>query len=183
MTIATRTEVKTFLGITGTDKDALIDALLPVADGVAEAYTGRAISQAAVTDFLRGGGESLVASAWPVTSVVVSDMSGTTAFTVSTDDYSVDEARGIITRQPIGASWPMGHRRWRVAYTGGWADGSAPDEIKWAVSEIISLIMSSSDSGLLQERDMDYSYARSVTLMEGFIPPAAKLILNRYRSL
>ena len=180
--LTTLAEVKDALAITDTGQDTQITQILAGVDGFVASFCARPIAAAARVDYASGGGTSLVAPVWPVSSdpaLVLYDMDA--AQTVAASSYTIIEDRGIIHSKQ-GRVWSHGPARWRMTYTGGFAAGSIPEAIKLAIAEIVGARLAGI-GGKAGESDMGYSYSLSAAQLggEGGMPPAARSLLAPYR--
>jgi hypothetical protein len=123
--LSTIARVKAFRGISGSGDDDLLNTLLAGVSQRMKSYMRRSIVSAAITDEKHDGdGESdtIVLADYPVIQppAVVLELNGTA---VDTDDYEVDEERGLLVRVTDGASsaWTAGRRNYSVDYTAGYA--------------------------------------------------------------
>lgn len=173
-------DVKATLGITGTNDDAAITALLAGADDAVAAYCGRAIRQASVTEHYNGGGPTIVVRSWPIAAspaLVLTDRVNDAV--VSTDTYEVDLETGQIRMKPAYGIFTRGINRWKVVYTGGYAPGSVPGAIKVGIAKMIEAGLQT--AGLKSESDMGYSYTRE-DMAAGAVPEIARAYLDKYRA-
>ena len=194
MALAALFEVKDGLGITGTDDDAQITALLEPVSALIEREAGRAFSSATVTERHAGGDATIALRRWPVASITtVTDKA--TGNVLASDQYELEGETGLLRRLSIGSQWASGRSRqivylredvpvlrWEIIYVGGPA--TAPEDIKLALYKAIGAsITGSGMAGLISEKDGDYSYVRSaMASAPGSLPPAAMAIVRSYRA-
>lgn len=179
--LVTLSDVKAALGITGDAQDGQINFLLAGADDMVAAYCGRAIRQAALVEYHDGGGPTITVTSWPVAAspaLVVTDR--VTGSVVSADTYDLDLTKGQISLRPAYGTFWRGHRRYQVAYTGGWTAGTVPGAIKAGIAKIIEAHMRA--AGLVSESDHGYSYTVEQIASQGGIPATARPYLDRYRN-
>jgi hypothetical protein len=190
---ATLAQVKAALGITDTDQDAQITALLLGADAVVDAYCARPLIETAHVEYADGGGRSIELASWPVftsPALVVRDMF--TGQDVAAAAYTQDGARGLLYISPgyggafgsARSSWERGPNRWRITYTAGYASDSIPAEVTQAAAEIVGARLKGA-GGVTGESDMGYSYQLSERQLggESGVPPAARALLTKHRRL
>ena len=140
MALATNTQVKDYLGISGATDDTLITTLITRAQAMMERYCNRVFESASYTEDHSGGSSTIQLKNTPVTAVAsVSslDASGNATALPSTG-YRFDGDTGILsvtsgdddyyfTDRAVGSSaltspsFPCGFRNIRVAYTGGYS--------------------------------------------------------------
>lgn len=128
------TLVKSYLGISGSSEDTLLDLWITACVQQAEAYCQRFFLQRTVTEkmFEELPSRAMVLSHVPVatfTSLV--DVDGVT---VSAADYSVDLAAGVVTLDDIGNAFEGDYT---ATYTAGWLAANIPGSIKVAILEMI----------------------------------------------
>jgi hypothetical protein len=191
MTVITRDEAKGALGITGTESDAQIDALLASVTGAVEGAARRLFSQATVTAELHAGGDmALPLSRYPVASITtVTDKQ--TGRDLDATEYELHAASGQLYHLPWSSRWdgelyasPFGAGgsgaaplpRYAVTYLGG--PTTAPADVKAAAFSILAAWLSGALGGLTSEKDGDYTYKRAEGA--GGIPPDAAATLSRY---
>lgn len=127
--LTTLTTLKAELGITDSSSDTRLTAVIGQVSAAIETFCDRHFTRRTLTDVFRVPDRTLYLSAWPVTTVT-SIIDGTT--TLTTDDYVIDLAEGIIAPPYPGAGYGVGYGSpcgfwgrgyWRdvsVAYTGGY---------------------------------------------------------------
>lgn len=189
MAIVLLTETKEALGISGSDEDTRLMRLTHMASGVAERISGRAWTQAEVTERHQGGVQALPLRRYPVASVsTVTDKSS--GEVMAATGYEIETTTGLLYRLPYGRWWDgyapspvfqtggggsASFPRWEVTYTGG--PSSAPEDIRAAVIEIIAH-MRNAQGGMQSEKDGDYSYSMAAT--PAGVPPTVMAVLSRY---
>lgn len=164
----TLTEVKTWLKVSGSDEDDLLDSLIAAARQSAEKYCGIGLGSQTVTEkfpCLNQRGMALsVSPVIAVSSISYKDLAGDSQ-TLSTDYYGVDAQR-----RP-GRIYPIPHQPFpltydtpdavTVTYTAGYT--TIPDSVKTAM--------------LLMIADWYDNRTDGVRTM----PTASQILLNQYR--
>lgn len=140
--LSTLETLKSMLGISGTDKDALLEIMLSGASGYIEKWTGRRFKKDERTEKYNPSGDSarLYLRAVPVESVSAVNLDGQAlgsgAYIQSSDAGFLSYASGL---------WPKGVQNASVTYTGGYvlpkdADGenerTLPYEIELAALKL-----------------------------------------------
>jgi len=202
MSLATLAEIKSGLGITSTDFDAQITALIDPISALIEREAGRSFTKSTTFTERHMGGEPTIAlREYPVTSITsVTDKASGEVLTST--EYEVDTTTGLLRRLSLGSRWASSHSvdvfyvgknspvgRWQVIYVAG----STPEDVKLAMFYTMSSLVGSSTSSaggmagpLISESDGDYSYTRaapasSSSVVSG-LPPNAVAILSSYKA-
>jgi hypothetical protein len=103
MTALTQLEtLKTELGVTGSASDTRLTLLITQVSAAIETFLDRRLARATVTDTFTSRHRTLYLSSWPVVSVTSVTESGTL---LTTDQYAIDTAEGIITRPLYGVGY------------------------------------------------------------------------------
>ncbi|GAG27756.1 unnamed protein product, partial [marine sediment metagenome] len=113
--------VKSYLGITTTDFDAILTDLINGVSAAMEKHMRRVIVPTLVVgEFHDGSAERVLQlDIYPARGVTVTDTAD--ASTLATTNYRVVENDGQLWRTVAGGSWSGGWDRWSVAYSGGFA--------------------------------------------------------------
>jgi hypothetical protein len=128
------TTVKTYLGISGSSEDTLLDLWIEAAVTQAEKYCDRFFLQRTVTETLfdECASRSLVLTHTPIASVTsIVDPDGVA---VDSDDYAVDLAAGVVTYDDTGTRF-LGD--FTATYVAGWLEADIPASIQIGVLELI----------------------------------------------
>lgn len=154
---------------------------------IAEAYCGRKLAQATLTEVYDGDGtDELLLDAHPVasvTSVTITDDAGAAAVILGAE-FRVRGKLGIIKFKPNSTAdyrtFPEGFQNISVVYVAGYA--TLPGDVQEALPIIESWLRSQVgvDLSLQSERLGDYQYTRAVAAE---IPAAARALLARYRDI
>jgi|GEM_PF-3366622 len=185
MAIITAAQVKLYMGVTGSDDDTLIGDLIDRAEDAALRFTNRdAFASGAIAAEKHDGDgtESVFVRVTPIsalTSITITDDAGTETVQDSTTyrhNPNTGEIRllgssigrwtgfssltGPADRRFTAPSWPVGFQNIAIAYTGGWADGSEPDDLLQALIEMTAILYREGkrDGTLSSETLGDYSY-------------------------
>ena len=129
----TLADVKAVLGVTGSDQDARITALLATASEQIEKYTGCLVAQREVTEFAYPEDQIdvFVLSRYPVsalTSFHIDDAAETLT------DYRLAAAQGMIRRKDGTA---ITGREFKFVYSVGWAAGNVPAALVEAAKQLV----------------------------------------------
>ena len=139
--LCTRDNVKSYLGLTGTTYDDVIDLLIPAASEAIERFCGRRFGQSSYTEYHDGGGkDALVLAQRPVASVsgVWDDVNRNFSddFLLDADEYVVDTARGLVVLR--NGAFSDGVRNVKVTYTAG--DSSVPTDVAQACIMLVAAL-------------------------------------------
>jgi hypothetical protein len=139
--LITRAEYKAYMGITSTNQDTEIDALIPKVSEFVKTYCRRRfidwVSEAK-TEYFNGGNESFILQETPVLQVLDVEFSADygqnyTSLTEFTD-WVLDD--GVIVNIKSGPAWPKQLRGYRVQYFGGFE--AVPEDLKLAVLDLVT---------------------------------------------
>ncbi len=134
MALITPTEAKAFLQISHTDTN--IDLFIAAAIEEAEGILGKkTTNDPARSDDVDGGGFSLMPPGRPIDSITsITDLLPEPGSVV---DSSIYELRRNFIYKRDGLRWREGAARYRIAYSGGWAEASVPSTVKLAIMQIM----------------------------------------------
>jgi hypothetical protein len=139
--LVTAAEVKTYLGLTGSTHDTLIDELIDLVSEFIEDYCNTTFSSTATTDKIDGGTEFLITTRAPIISITsITDNEDSTTVTATDYDFYAESGRiyrendAVLfpTNQP---KWYSGRQRYTVVYQAGYA--TIPEAVKWVAYEMI----------------------------------------------
>lgn len=172
MAICTAAEYKTWAGISGTDLDTWLAAVIAQAQDGAEEWCGRGFDSAARTEYYSGTGTTdMSLRTTPVTtltsvSYLSSVSAGVASFTAfDGGTYYFDGDSGLLVRysafdafDDANPVWPDGTRNIKVVYTAGYS--TIPDGLKLAGFRLIDYLrdMRGKSGGLQSESMGSYSY-------------------------
>ena len=193
MGLATLTEIKDALGITDTNNDTQITALLEPISTLIEREAGRGFSSETTTERHMGGDPSIALRRWPVASITtVTDKA--TGEALASDQYDFEGDTGLLRRLPLGSQWAEARvdqivylrenvpvLRWEIVYVGGPA--TAPEDVKLALFYSIESSLNGGMGGMQSEKDGDYAYVRATgSAGAGSLPANALAILQSYKT-
>lgn len=189
--LVTAAEVKTYLGISGSTHDTLIDELIDLASEFIENYCNTHFSSTAVTDKLDGGCIDLITTKAPIISITsITDNEDST--TVSSDDYDFYAKSGRIYRENDSLifpnnqpTWYVGRQRFTVVYQAGYA--AVPEAVKWVCYEVIArnlkLLPSSNNKGRWTQPEHKDLKDQSLTGVMMSLTPQERQWLAPYRNV
>lgn len=190
--LTTRAKVKSFLGITASDNDALIDELITYVTAYAKSYCGRNFLAAALVEAYDTyeGRKKLFLRQRPVNSITsVEYRSGTPSSpvwnTYNADSYLKYLDEGYIHFYGL---LPEVHQGLRVTYNAGYlidftqefdtAHHTLPEDLTLAVTEIIAGILNTRKaSGVTNEA----TEGQSITYAIGKLSENTKATLDKYK--
>lgn len=207
MALTTLSSVKSYLGITGSDEDTLLNTFITQATAVINKYCLRTLEAAAYTEYYEGNGRpELVLRQYPInslTSIHVDDdgyyAQGSGAFgsgDLLTEgvDYTYRSGSGIVYR--IGSVWPArtfksgsdlvgqripGYGNIKVIYNGGYS--TVPDDLALAANMLISTLRrGAGNGGNFKSESLEYySYTLADNEDEKQRIGTVMSILSKYR--
>ena len=206
MALDTLTNVKNALGISATDQDTQIGALLEPLSALIEREAGRRFTSETVTERHPGGEATISLREFPVASITsVTDK--VTGEVLSSDQFELEVETGLLRRLALGSRWATAGidqavylrestdaMRWEVVYLGGPA--TVPEDVKLAlylaIGANIDLAASTGGGaigGIIAEKDGDYSYQRAApaastasALSATGLPAQSAAIARSYRA-
>lgn len=175
MALVTLADTKSWLGITGTDEDTTLTALIAAASVAVSNYCNRELESATVTEDYEGTGSRMIfARRWPITSitsVTLPDLSRT-----ATVRYS---GRAVIRTD--GEKFP--YKEWvQMTYTGGYT--TAPADLQQAVLMTVAAMRNAQafDPNLTSE-NLGGVFGGGFDMQgAGGVPRSARGILENYAS-
>ena len=188
--MATIDDVKAILGVSGTDQDARLAAVIAGAQAAITRMTGVRFGVGEVVEDHPGGVATLALRAHPVVAIVgVEDLAGGGA--VDAGGYELDAALGLLRRLPFGQTWsgarapgpfldPLGvgpgaiRPRWRVTFTAGYA--AVPGDLLLAIADMVAATLGQ-QGGKTSEKDGDYAVSYSAPTG---VPASAMAIISSY---
>lgn len=185
--LVTLAEAKTYLNISDSTFDDLLNALIDYTTQSIESYCRRTWTQGSVTEYFDGGGRDFAVSTPPIDSITtITDTEDSSV--VDSDDYDYNPVAGLIylsdTAPTIAlygnSHWGEGRRRWEVVYVGG-TDG-APSDVKQACLQWVSDIYNSRGTeGMKSYKIGDISWTRDDVASQHGMPASVKMILDNHR--
>lgn len=176
MALTTAAAVKAYKPITGTELDALIDALVPRASAAIETYLSRKIeSQAHVETRDGNGGRSMMLEQYPVTAVSAVTING----------QAIPQSSGFGTagwrlanRSIVleGYSFSKGLANVQIDYTAGYS--TVPPDIEQACIETILLALERRSHIDVSSKSLA---GETVSFITADLPPSARKALDPHR--
>lgn len=181
--LITLDNLKTFLGITGSDQDSLLEMLINQVTDYIETRTDRRFKETTYTEEeYDGTGQSeLVLKQFPIITFTKLEKNNATDNTdsweeVDTDDYWIDESEGILTKTTL---FNKGKHNYRATYTAGYE--TIPYDVQFLAMSIISDINGRRQNmGVVKETLGDHTIDFERAVQEN--PVLAKIISN-YRKI
>jgi hypothetical protein len=186
--LSTIARVKTFRGISGSGDDDLLNTLLAGVSQRMKSYMKRSIVATTITDEIHDGdgiSDTIILADYPVIQppAVAIELNGTA---VDTDDYQVDEEKGLLVHAAdgVGSPWTSGRRNYSVDYTAGY--GIIPEDLveiatKQTVHEYN--LSSAGPVARLGLRGAILDPGGDATYLTGPWVPGATLVMDRWRNL
>lgn len=201
-------DTKTFLGITDNSKDEVLKLMINMATDYIETQTGRRFTSAVNTYEKHDGTgtNQIKLNNFPIITppaviLQVNNATDNTSdwATISSDDYFVDTATGIITRtssfldfETVGDNdevlsevrFSHGKDKYRATYTSGYA--TVPYDLQYACMSIVGQLNNTkAGSGIKSESLGDHSitYQDITELTGGFKGGILEDILSKYRDI
>jgi non-ribosomal peptide synthetase component E (peptide arylation enzyme) len=196
--LATLSEIKNGLGVTGTDFDTQIATLINPVSALIEREAGRKFECATFTERHLGGEPTIALLEYPVQSITsVTDKA--TGEVLAATEYELEANTGLLRKLIIGSSWaasratdvfyvkknmPVG--RWEIIYEAG----TVPEDVKLALYYSVASMVNINGgtggmAGMISESDGDYSYTRAApasTAAVSGLPANAMAILSSYKA-
>lgn len=160
MALVTRDDVKTFLQVTHSDDDSLIDLLISYVSDFAEKVAGVHFASTAITRAFDGGCRSILLKP-PVVSITSVTDDGGAGDAVDSADYDFDPVTGELFLKS-GADWPAGRREFEVVYNSGHT--AAPAAVALGAQGLIAKYYNKRDPDLLAESLGDWKVSNDTTL-------------------
>lgn len=189
--ITTVANVKSFLDISGTTQDSLLELLIKTVTDLVQSYCNRAFVQIAYTqeEYDGTGTKELLLKNYPIKISSgftlernnASDNSDSWE-TVDAEDYFVDADRGIVTK--LTEFWPE-KNKYRVTYTAGYERSTDTGSLAWPYDLELACIALTAilynrrkAMGIKNESVGDFSVTFSDALEED---PSIKTTLDKYK--
>ncbi|MGB2579692.1 hypothetical protein AAIR98_001611 [Elusimicrobium simillimum] len=174
--LTTLEETKQYLGITGTEQDALISMLLESVSSAAEVFLGRFIISRIISEeahFIEDKSKVLQLSFYPVEEVNMIMQNGEE---ISGEQFSINHNSGI-----LHIKYGFFTGAVLVTYKAGLAENvdAVPADIKLAMWQWVKYLLNKSDGAVKSESLGDYSV--SYAELQGAMPVSVLSILEQYR--
>lgn len=181
--IITLNDLKTFLGITGSDKDSLLEMLINQATDYIETRADRRFADTVYTEekYDGTGQNEIVLKQFPVISFTKLEKNNASDNSdsweeVSGSDYWVDDAEGVVTKT---TNFSKGKQNYRATYTAGYE--SIPYDLQFLAMSLISdMYNRRKNMGVLKETLGDHSIDFEKAMQEN---PALMRIISNYRKI
>lgn len=185
--LITTANLKTFLGISGSSEDTILDSIVNAASKMIQSFCGKALVQATYTEYYDGSGvEELILKNYPIASVTSLNIDGSRTFGSSTDinvadNVIIDANSGIITLWHNYSVFPKGLRNVKVVYVAGYATNAIPYDLQQACKQTAMMIYKrqyqDQKVGIASETIGD----KTTTYELADIPKTAQAIIKRYQ--
>ena len=183
--LITLDELKTYLGVSGTENDALYELLINNVTDWIETYTERRFAETAYTDEKYDGCDycKLVLKQYPVNSGETFTIDerltvGGSFSEITSTDYTVDYPRGIVCWT---SNFKEGCQNYAVTYTAGYS--TIPNDLKQAammlIAGLLDLSKGASKTGNVKSETLGDHSVTFGTITEN--NQAVFLILNKYK--
>lgn len=183
----TKTELKTFLGITLNNYDSVIDQIILGVEKYIESYCNNIIDETSVTDYVSA--ESIIdndnaiylSNRLNLAELKVYKNTGTEKTPVwdeiDRDDYNLYSTQGKIVLKSVTDS-SLGEFGYKVSYKAGFKVADVPDDIKLACMKLASAILNKRKAEGLSAESLE---GQSVTFANS-MSDEIKGLLNKYKS-
>lgn len=176
MALTTTAAVKAYKAITGTELDALIDALVLRASAAVETYLSRTILSASHSETRDGnGGRSMMLAQYPVTAVAAVTINGQTI----PQSSGFGAAGWRLANRSIvleGYSFAKGDGNVQIDYTAGYA--TVPADIEQACVETILLALERRSHIDVSSKSLA---GETISYITADLPPSARKALDPHR--
>lgn len=175
-------EVKTYLNISHSNDDSLLNSLIASVSAFIRNKTNRIFEEQSYTEDLNGGDSYLIVSHRPIVSVAsIKDLRDSPPSTVDAADYKVLSDQGLIAHTDTDGNlmtWEEGWQRFEVTYTAGYAvsPDEIPDDLKLAAKMLVGARYERRSGDLQSETLGEYSYR-----VKDDYAQEAMDIINQYR--
>lgn len=183
--LVTKAEYKAYAGISSTNQDTTIDAIIPRVSAFVKNYCRRTfvdyVDDAKVENSSGGYGPLIYLSEYPVLSVVgveySSDYGQTYTDLVEFTDYVFDtESQSISTID--GSDWPKTLNGYIVTYNAGYEE--LPEELKLAVFDLITYYIKN-DSSVHSPKAPGTNSVQIEYITTSSLPAHIKRVLDLYK--
>jgi hypothetical protein len=139
--LITKAEYKAYAGISSTNHDSEIDALIPKVSALVKTYCRRSFIDFVTQDKIEvfpGGTSVFILSETPVITIELVEKSSDYGKTYTTlleyTDWVLDQDMYIVATNPNG--WERALRGYRVTYNAGY--DKVPDDLKLAIMDLVT---------------------------------------------
>lgn len=200
MALITLANAKTYLGISGSDKDAVLNLLIEQGSSIFELLTGRKFDSETYTDkeYDGSGNRELVLDHRPIITFTKLEKRNTLDnsdnwSTIDSDKYWVDTDNGIITKTTNFLDWDIVHRdpeigeditfeigkrNYRATYTAGYS--TIPNDVQSAVMQMVGFMYNTRSKGGYESEtlgDRTLRLSNNNTITSGFVGS----VINKYK--
>jgi len=189
-------EIKDYLGLTGTTYDTVLTRLLTAASGFIETETKRRLMAQDwdATDsnhipecwYDGDGSQTLITRQWPINSISLLTINGETVTAATATDYY--GSTGYVIRKYrrmiyYASGFSDGIQNVRLSYNAGYVAGSREwEELKLLTIILVGVIFNARKHlGFKSETMMNYRYTRQDLKDTRYGDPLAESILNKYK--
>ena len=181
--LVTLDNTKTFLGITGTSNDSLLEMLINQVTDYIETRTDRRFAETTYTEEVYDGEDcaTLVLRQLPITTFTKLEKNNATDNSdsweeIDSDNYWVDELEGILTKTTL---FRRGKQNYRATYTAGYSE--IPYDIQFLAMSLISDVFNRrKNMGVLKETLGDHSIEFERFMQEN---QSQMKIISNYRKI
>lgn len=164
----------------------LAQAVIAQAQGLADAYTHRALELSAHSRLfdIAPVTRTIGLGQWPVIEddehefVVTLYPDATGAVTLTAAGYDLDAAVGTVTRR--GADWPEGRRIVRVQWSAGYTRATLPGDLRHALLRLVAWLLETRGGSGVKRESVD-GYTVEPEEIIGGVPKSIATSLDAYR--
>lgn len=183
LSLVTRTEFKSYAGLTSPTQDAIIDALIPKVSALVKTLCRRTFIDYvndSKTEYFDGGQNEFATEETPVLAVASleysSDYGNTYTSLVEYTDYVVSKVSGGI-RAISSAGFPEAINGYKVTYTAGYE--TLPEDLKLAIFDLITYYMKN-DSAIHSSKAPGTNSVQIEYVTNTNLPAHIKRVLDQY---
>jgi hypothetical protein len=181
LNLTTRADYKTYAGISSTNQDTIIDALIPRVSDFVKNYCKRTFVdnwETAKVEIFDGGFDRIILAENPVRAISTVQYSidfGQT-FTTLTNytDYVID---GYTVRSTLSSGFPYLLRGYKVTYTGGYED--TPQDLELAILDLLTYYIRN-DSAIHSAKNIGSNTVQIEYITSSSLPIHIRRILDQY---
>jgi hypothetical protein len=183
LNLTTRTDYKTYAGISSTNQDTLIDFLIPRVSEFVKNYCKRTFVDywnSPKTEIFDGGFKNLILAETPIVSIssvqYSADFGQTYTNLAEYTDYVID---GYNIRSTMSSGFPYVLRGYKVIYTGGYED--VPSDLELAILDLITYYLRN-DSAIHSAKSVGSNTVQIEYITSASLPIHIRRILDQYVS-